>query len=45
MFLYEGKTLDEWLPGAVEKIVDGFDPLRVVLLGSLARLRAGVESC
>ncbi len=44
MFLYQGKTLDEWLPEAVEKIVDGFDPLRVVLFGSLACGEAGYDS-
>lgn len=44
MFLYKGKTLEEWLPEAVERIVAGFDPLRVILFGSLARGKAGYDS-
>lgn len=36
-FLYEGKTLEEWLPAVVERVVERFDPLRVILFGSLAR--------
>lgn len=36
-FLYDGKTLQEWLPEVVERVVEGFDPLRIVLFGSLAR--------
>ncbi len=37
VFLFEGKTLEEWLPEVVERIVERFDPLRVILFGSLAR--------
>jgi predicted nucleotidyltransferase len=44
MFLYEGKTLEEWLPQAVERIVEGFHPLKVILFGSLARGEAGYDS-
>jgi predicted nucleotidyltransferase len=44
MFLYKGKTLEEWLPEAVERIVEGFDPLRVILFGSLARGEANYHS-
>ena len=36
-FLYDGKTLEEWLPEVVERVVERFDPLRIVLFGSLAR--------
>jgi hypothetical protein len=36
-FPYEGKKLDEWLPKIVERIVERFDPLRVILFGSLVR--------
>lgn len=37
VFLYEGKTLEEWLPRVVERVVESFDPLRIILFGSLAR--------
>lgn len=36
-FLYKGKTLEEWVPEAVGRVVEGFDPLKVILFGSLAR--------
>lgn len=44
MFLYKGKTLEEWLPEAVERIVEEFDPLKVILFGSLARGEANYHS-
>lgn len=44
MFLYKGKTLEEWLPEALERIVERFDPLKVILFGSLARGEAGYDS-
>lgn len=44
VFLYKGKTLEEWLPEVVERIVAGFDPLKVVLFGSLARGEANYHS-
>lgn len=43
-FLYEGKTLEEWLPAVVERIVESFDPSKVILFGSLARGEAGYDS-
>lgn len=43
LFLYEGKTLEEWLPKVVERVVENFDPLRVVLFGSLARGEVGYD--
>ncbi|CAA9448426.1 MAG: hypothetical protein AVDCRST_MAG80-2003 [uncultured Rubrobacteraceae bacterium] len=36
-FLYRGRRLGEWLPEVVERIVERFDPLRIILFGSLAR--------
>jgi uncharacterized protein len=36
-FLYRGRRLDEWLPDVIERIVERFDPLRIILFGSLAR--------
>lgn len=33
---YNGRTLREWLPDIVERIVQRFDPVKVVLFGSLA---------
>jgi predicted nucleotidyltransferase len=44
VFLYGGKRLDEWLPEVVERIVKRFDPLRVILFGSLARGEANYHS-
>jgi uncharacterized protein len=44
VFLYEGKTLEEWLPAVVEQIVEQFDPVKVILFGSLARGEMGYDS-
>lgn len=44
LFLYKGRTHDEWLPEVVERIVERFDPLRVILFGSLARGEMGYDS-
>lgn len=33
---YNGRTLREWLPDVVERIVQRFNPVRVVVFGSLA---------
>lgn len=44
LFLYEGKTLEEWLPLVVERVVERFDPLKVVLFGSLARGEVNYDS-
>lgn len=43
-FFYQDKTLEEWLPRAVERIVAGFDPLKVILFGSFARGEANYHS-
>lgn len=44
VFLYEGKTLEEWLPRLVERIAEQFDPLKMILFGSLARGEMGYDS-
>ena len=44
LFLYRGKTLEEWLPSVIERVVERFDPLKVVLCGSLARGEANYDS-
>ncbi len=44
LFLYQGKTLEEWLPSVVERVVERFDPLKVVLFGSLARGEPNYDS-
>lgn len=44
LFLYEGKTLEEWLPSLVERVVERFDPQKVVLFGSLARGEPNYDS-
>lgn len=42
--LHRGRTLEGWVPEAVERIVAGFDPLKIVLFGSVARGEAGRDS-
>lgn len=44
VFLYRGRTLEEWLPEVVERIAERFDPLKIVLFGSVARGDAGRDS-
>lgn len=44
LFFYKGKTLEEWLPETLAQIVERFDPLKVILFGSLARGEAGYDS-
>ncbi len=44
LFLYEGKTLEEWLPSVVKRVVERFDPVKVVLFGSLARGESNYDS-
>ncbi len=44
LFLYEGKTIEEWLPVVVERVVERFDPLKVILFGSLARGEPNYDS-
>jgi len=43
-FLYKGRRLDEWLPDIVERVVERFDPLKIILFGSLARGEMGYDS-
>lgn len=42
--LYEGKTLHEWLPAIVERVVERFDPLKIIVFGSVARGEANYDS-
>ncbi len=44
LFLYEGKTLEEWLPSVVDRVVERFDPLQMILFGSLARGEVNYDS-
>ncbi len=41
---WNGKTLREWVPEAVEDIVKAADPVRVILFGSLVRGEEGPDS-
>jgi len=41
---YGGRTLAGWVPTIVQDIVAGFDPLRIVLFGSVARGDDGPDS-
>ena len=40
----EGKTLAEWVPAIAADLVREFDPLRIVLFGSVARGDDGPDS-
>ncbi|MDQ3782010.1 MAG: nucleotidyltransferase domain-containing protein [Actinomycetota bacterium] len=42
--LYNGRTLADWVPDVVQELVDRFDPLRVILFGSVARGDDGPDS-
>jgi uncharacterized protein len=44
LFLYEGKTLYEWLPAVVERVAERFDPLKIIVFGSVARGEANHDS-
>ncbi len=39
-----GRRLDEWVPEVVADLVAAFDPLRIVLMGSVARGDDGPDS-
>lgn len=41
---YDGRTLREWLPDLVEAIRDAFDPLQIILFGSVAAGREHRDS-
>ena len=41
---YDGRTLAEWVPRIVEDIVREFDPLEIILFGSVARGDDGPDS-
>jgi len=41
---WNGKTLGEWVPEAVDDIVRAADPRRVILFGSAAKGEAGQDS-
>lgn len=34
---YNGRTLEQWLPDVVATVVERFDPLKIIVFGSLAR--------
>jgi uncharacterized protein len=44
LFLYEGKTLYEWLPAIVERVAERFDPVKIIVFGSVARGEANYDS-
>ncbi len=41
---YDGKTLREWMPIAVDDVVRALDPQRVIVFGSVARNEEGPDS-
>jgi predicted nucleotidyltransferase len=40
----DGRTLSEWVPVLVRALVERFDPVRVILFGSVARGEDGPDS-
>lgn len=42
--LWDGRTLAQWLPDVIADIVEAFNPVRVILFGSLARGEARKDS-
>lgn len=42
--LYNGRSLREWMPEAVDDIVRQFNPVRVILFGSVAKGEDGPDS-
>lgn len=41
---WNGKTLREWLPTAIDDVVRAFNPVRVIVFGSVARGEEGPDS-
>jgi predicted nucleotidyltransferase len=41
---FDGRTLAEWVPDIVAAIVERFDPLQIILYGSVARGDDGPDS-
>lgn len=41
---YDGRTLVEWVPEIVARIVERFDPLEIILFGSVATGEDGPDS-
>jgi len=41
---YNGRTLVEWVPDIVSRLVQHFDPEKIILFGSVARGEAGRDS-
>lgn len=35
--LWDGRSVRDWVPDVVDDVVDGFDPVRVIMFGSIAR--------
>lgn len=42
--LWNGRPVGEWIPEIVDDVVEGFDPARVIVFGSVARGEAGADS-
>ena len=41
---YDGRTIVEWMPQAVEDIASAFDPAEIIVFGSIARGDATADS-
>lgn len=44
VFLFGGRTAGEWVPDVVRRLVERFDPLKIILFGSQARGDTGRNS-
>jgi uncharacterized protein len=42
--LWNGRSVGEWIPEIVDDVVEGFEPARVIVFGSVARGEAGADS-
>ena len=44
VFLWGGRLAGDWIPDVVQRLVDKFDPLKIILFGSQARDDPGRDS-
>lgn len=42
--LWDGRPVRDWVPEVVEEVVAAFDPVRVIVFGSVARREEGPDS-
>lgn len=42
--LWDGRPVREWIPEVIDDVVGAFDPVRVIVFGSVARREEGPDS-